>query len=264
MADAVSLAVPLAVVAALALAAALIISHFGVWRGPTPAKKRALLVTAHPDDEAMFFVPAVRALLRAGWQVGVLCLSNGSGDGVGDVRAAELRAAARLMGMTPSMVEVKDVPTLRDGLKEVWQAAHVAPLVAEAVAKHDAGLVVTFDAGGVSGHPNHIGVHHGVVLYASSTAGAVPCYALDTVFPVRKFSSVLDLLVSFCAYVACGGGRGGSRVFVTSIGPSLNHAAMAAHASQYVWFRKIFVFLSRYTFVNTLTAIRSGGRQKCN
>ena len=39
--------------------------------------KTALLMTAHPDDEVMFFAPTVLALLAAGWEVGGLCLSNG-------------------------------------------------------------------------------------------------------------------------------------------------------------------------------------------
>ena len=37
----------------------------------------ALLVTAHPDDESMYFVPTVVALRERGWHVHLLCLSNG-------------------------------------------------------------------------------------------------------------------------------------------------------------------------------------------
>jgi len=39
--------------------------------------KTALILTAHPDDEVMFFTPTILALLAAGWEVGALCLSNG-------------------------------------------------------------------------------------------------------------------------------------------------------------------------------------------
>lgn len=39
--------------------------------------KSALLLTAHPDDEAMFFSPALLALVRDGWTVHGLCLSEG-------------------------------------------------------------------------------------------------------------------------------------------------------------------------------------------
>jgi N-acetylglucosaminylphosphatidylinositol deacetylase len=37
-----------------------------------------LLVTAHPDDEAMFFVPTLAHFVACGEDVGVLCLSNGA------------------------------------------------------------------------------------------------------------------------------------------------------------------------------------------
>lgn len=40
-------------------------------------KPRALLLTAHPDDEAMFFGPTVLGLQREGWEVSGLCLSVG-------------------------------------------------------------------------------------------------------------------------------------------------------------------------------------------
>jgi N-acetylglucosaminylphosphatidylinositol deacetylase len=36
-----------------------------------------LLVTAHPDDEAMFFAPTIHTLLQQGASVHILCLSNG-------------------------------------------------------------------------------------------------------------------------------------------------------------------------------------------
>jgi len=41
-------------------------------------RKTALILTAHPDDEVMFFTPTILALLAAGWEVGALCLSNGA------------------------------------------------------------------------------------------------------------------------------------------------------------------------------------------
>jgi hypothetical protein len=41
-------------------------------------KKTALVLTAHPDDEAMFFTPTILALVAAGWEVSALCLSTGT------------------------------------------------------------------------------------------------------------------------------------------------------------------------------------------
>lgn len=40
--------------------------------------KRVLLVTAHPDDECMFFGPTLVNIIREGIDVYLLCLSNGS------------------------------------------------------------------------------------------------------------------------------------------------------------------------------------------
>lgn len=39
--------------------------------------RTALILTAHPDDEVMFFTPTILALLAAGWEVSALCLSTG-------------------------------------------------------------------------------------------------------------------------------------------------------------------------------------------
>lgn len=39
--------------------------------------QRVLLVTAHPDDEAMFFAPALHQLQQTGTSIHILCLSNG-------------------------------------------------------------------------------------------------------------------------------------------------------------------------------------------
>jgi N-acetylglucosaminylphosphatidylinositol deacetylase len=38
---------------------------------------RVLIVTAHPDDETIFFSPTIVSLIRARIPVSILCLSNG-------------------------------------------------------------------------------------------------------------------------------------------------------------------------------------------
>lgn len=68
---------------------------------PTLRSQRILLLTAHPDDETMFFAPTVQALTRPelGNHLKILCLSNGGKDGLGGVRTRELGVAARLLGV---------------------------------------------------------------------------------------------------------------------------------------------------------------------
>ena len=58
---------------------------------PLAAARRALLVTAHPDDECMFFGPAVVGLLRdPACAVYLLCLSTGQSFAEHDI-ALKLR-----------------------------------------------------------------------------------------------------------------------------------------------------------------------------
>ena len=61
-----------------------------VWLGLRQLKRRAatawglgsrvqhaILVTAHPDDECMFFAPTIRTMLANGVDVRIVCLSTG-------------------------------------------------------------------------------------------------------------------------------------------------------------------------------------------
>jgi N-acetylglucosaminylphosphatidylinositol deacetylase len=43
----------------------------------------------------------------------------------------------------------------------------------------------------------------------------------------------------------------GKELFV-SLNPLQSYRAMQAHASQFVWYRKLFVVFSRYSFFNTI------------
>jgi hypothetical protein len=71
-----------------------------VRRGPLALLpgRRLLLVTAHPDDETMFFGPVL--LGRSGHQqISLLCLSTGDADGQGETRRKELAAACDKLGI---------------------------------------------------------------------------------------------------------------------------------------------------------------------
>eukprot|EP01104_Vermistella_antarctica_P013269 TRINITY_DN3994_c0_g1_i2.p1 TRINITY_DN3994_c0_g1~~TRINITY_DN3994_c0_g1_i2.p1 ORF type:complete len:207 (-),score=0.87 TRINITY_DN3994_c0_g1_i2:28-648(-) len=70
-----------------------------VMASPVSAPMRVLYVTAHPDDEAMFFVPSITSMTSTdACEVHLLCLSTGNYDGLGDIRKAELmrRRSTRL------------------------------------------------------------------------------------------------------------------------------------------------------------------------
>jgi LmbE family N-acetylglucosaminyl deacetylase len=204
-----------------------------------------------------------------------------------------LRAAARVLGLDgdADVAVVRDA-ALPDGFGAAWSPADVVRHVQAEVARCDADVVragddgptprefararcpslhpaapppsqvITFDEGGVSGHPNHIAVCRGVrQLVASRRLPAhVAAYELDTVSLPRKFTGALDVLLTVASVAARTALRGAGEpppIVLTSLGqPLLSHAAMAAHGSQYVWFRRLFVPFSRYTYVNSLTPMQ--------
>ncbi|CAI5732130.1 unnamed protein product [Hyaloperonospora brassicae] len=232
--------------------------------------KRALLVTAHPDDESMFFLPLVHSLqLRSSagrdkWETHLLCLSRGNFDGLGAVREQELRACAGHIGLATPHVHVLEEPELQDGMQNHWDTSRIAAIVLDYVDKHRIDAVFTFDGYGVSGHPNHIATHCGVKqalreqsekCSAATTpnAGAekvVRGWALESTNIVRKYIGILDAVPSLWLTRQTEDAQQ-DRQFVFVFRPWWNYNAMALHQSQFVWYRRLFVVFSRYTFVNT-------------
>ncbi|XP_033618659.1 N-acetylglucosaminyl-phosphatidylinositol de-N-acetylase isoform X6 [Fukomys damarensis] len=72
------------------------------------AGSRTLLVTAHPDDEAMFFAPTVLGLARLKHQVSLLCFSAGNYYNQGETRKKELLQSCDVLGIPPSRVMIID------------------------------------------------------------------------------------------------------------------------------------------------------------
>ena len=66
--------------------------------------KKILLVTAHPDDECLFFFPLINEIVRQGGQVDLLCLSSGNHDGLGQIRQAELKRSCGVLKITNCQV----------------------------------------------------------------------------------------------------------------------------------------------------------------
>jgi LmbE family N-acetylglucosaminyl deacetylase len=114
----------------------------------------ALAVVAHPDDESFGLGAVLSALTRRGVAVRVLCLTHGEASTLGatadpaEVRAGELRAAAAVLGVCDA--ELLDYPD--GGLGQV----PFGVLDGEVEKRlGDADLLVVFEPGGVTGHPDH-------------------------------------------------------------------------------------------------------------
>lgn len=111
-------------------------------------------------------------------------------------------------------------------------------------------VIITFDKGGISSHPNHISLLAGARHYISETANETGLYTLTSVSIFRKYISVLDGPLTLW--------KGGKLVFVSTLeGLRTAQKAMTdAHVSQMRWFRWGWIGLSRYMVVNDLVEER--------
>lgn len=73
---------------------------------------RILLVTAHPDDECLFFAPTVLALRedQTHPEIYSLTMSVGNADGLGETRKEELDRSLDVMGIDQDKRWVVDHP----------------------------------------------------------------------------------------------------------------------------------------------------------
>ncbi|KAF8601571.1 LmbE-like protein [Ceratobasidium sp. AG-I] len=212
-----------------------------------------LLLTAHPDDECMFFAPSVLALREIGKEVRGLCLSVGNADGLGLTRQAELARSYGVLGVEENKVKVLDHPELQDSITQAWNTSLVAQIVREYVEEHGIASIITFDQRGISSHPNHISLFHGAQLaqrtYASSQSPP-SIWVLHTTGVLAKYTGYLGAI-----YRSDKASKGvvvyasGVREYVTAL------RAMKEHWSQLVWFRWLYVGWSRYMWVNELREV---------
>ncbi|XP_054545580.1 N-acetylglucosaminyl-phosphatidylinositol de-N-acetylase isoform X3 [Talpa occidentalis] len=120
---------------------------------------RTLLVIAHPDDEAMFFAPTVLGLARLRHRMSLLCFSAGNYYNQGEIRKKELLQSCDVLGIPPSSVLIIDNRDFPDDPDVQWDTDRVASILLRHIEVNDINLVVTFDAGGVSGHSNHVALY---------------------------------------------------------------------------------------------------------
>ncbi|XP_056253712.1 N-acetylglucosaminyl-phosphatidylinositol de-N-acetylase [Seriola aureovittata] len=213
----------------------------------------ALIVTAHPDDECMFFAPTIIRLVELNASVHLLCLSEGNYHNQGAQRKQELLKSCAVLGIPASRVTVVDHKKLPDDTKAEWSVSLVSSVIVRHIRAHSVNMVLTFDGKGVSGHANHTAVHKAVSHLAST--GQVPndccLLSLVTVGLLRKYIAFLELplswLLSSC--LCC---------IIGSQGYRQAKAAMLCHRTQLLWFRYLYITFSRYMFVNTFQMIPQG------
>jgi N-acetylglucosaminylphosphatidylinositol deacetylase len=219
------------------------------------SKRKILLVIAHPDDESMFFTPTINYLISRGHDIYILCISTGNADGIGDVRKQELYQASAILKVPLHQVKILDHPDLQDGFGKVWDSTLLAQIIEAEIDTHSIDLILTFDNYGVSGHCNHCDVNRGVWRLLNTTSQRkIEAWELVSTNILRKYSGPLDIWLSFLYAM-----RSSTDPIhcLLNQNPTKSYSAMAQHMSQWVWFRKLFVGFSSYTFVNTLKKINN-------
>ena len=240
--------------------------------------KKAMLVISHPDDEAMFFGPTLESLKSKGSsdvvKVFCICLSNGNFDGLGQTRAKELKKSTLEMFKLDGCV-IADSEDLQDGPANHWPLEEIANVVHECVQHYSPDVILTFDDKGVSKHPNHVQTHRGVMRFLmEAKMGAIPnaeytnentpeVWVLETTPLYRTFMGAMDYWASVVStttrtkHSSLAVASSSSAMFCAK-NPSLILEAMRTHATQWVWFRKLYVTFSRYSLMNTFRRMDIG------
>lgn len=127
------------------------------------AAKLLLAVWAHPDDEAFGPVGTMRLARDRGWRTAIVTATRGdagsqaqahlaSGQTLGDLREAELRAACAVLDVSRLVVWRYQDGKL--GVDPERLAAEVLAVMREL----RPAVVVTFGPDGITGHPDHIAI----------------------------------------------------------------------------------------------------------
>jgi LmbE family N-acetylglucosaminyl deacetylase len=207
-------------------------SNGGVGVGPAPLLvpgrslpevHDVLAVCAHPDDESFGLGALLAGFSERGSTVRVLCFTHGeastlglTGRPLGEVRARELRAAADVLGVTE--VELLSYPDGRLSELPLQEAEHI---VARSVRGAD--LVLVFDEGGITGHPDHCRATEAALGAASRSQVPVLAWALP-----EKVAAELNREFGTCFV-----GRADAEIDLSvKVDRERQHAAVACHVSQ--------------------------------
>jgi len=158
----------------------------------------------------------------------------------------------------------------------------------ESIHNHHRFVLITFDEKGVSGHVNHTDVYHGVVhlmeeeeetmVFSRRLARGkgktqkeehddslmlLEAWYLESERNIlAKYIPLLSWMILLLSYFSANlistkaTTMNDERIYRMH-NPRLNWMAMATHHSQFVWYRRLFVIFSCYTYKNKMTCYRN-------
>merc|ERR1712194_942614 len=165
-----------------------------------------------------------------------------------------MQESCKRAGVAAADLVVLNVEGLQDGFHS-WDPEVAARHVRVFLRDRAVGLVLTFDAYGVSGHPNHVSTSQGVCRVRDALASQQELKKVDATLEVlmlestplwQKYVGGLSLLG---AEVPAVGPK--DAALATWREPFACLRALAAHWSQLKWYRVLFTLFSRYAYVNT-------------
>lgn len=211
---------------------------------------------------------------------------------MGEIRKKEIEKSAVHLGLRneSDVFVIDDRSRFPDSMTTEWSVHDVSSLLASAFApeisspnavddapKATIDVIVTFDEGGISNHPNHRSLYHGSVAFLkalmkgkSGYSCPVALYTLTTTNIVRKYSGVFDspltMVIGAVANVgdlftssskktsAKDAGFASRLLYVSSFNQwtRARTAMTDGHKSQMLWFRWGWITIGRYMFVNDL------------
>lgn len=236
--------------------------------------RRLMLVVAHPDDECLFFAPALRVLhSQQHVELSLLVFSRGNHVGLGDVRARELLGSCHALNVPQERCVALDLPTIQDNPKVWWSEQQLIPIIRQYIVSWSIDFLISFDERGVSGHVNHRAVGSAVRLIRQekNTTAITMAYELKSVSLPRKYASIVDFYLVFLSFTprllrsllssivpfrwVSSPDRSRMLLINTPRDYMASRAAFASHQSQYSWDRHIYMLVSRYMFVSELQYI---------
>jgi len=245
-----------------------------------------VLIIAHPDDESMFFLPTLHNLLNdkdKKCNIFILCLSNGNYDNLGAIREKELHLAAKVISLYSTSstsdsdnnvtnrikVSIVNDERMQDGPETSWDPIVIDQCIQDFMSAknldNQSVTLMTFDEVGVSGHINHVHTNRGVLHYYQGCKdfhgpdNKMILWTLKTIHnPIVKYVPLVLLLQivwdwMFMFFMRSDERCKGFNENCTSyrmIHPSLVWNAMKVHESQFVWYRRLFVVFSSYSYTN--------------
>lgn len=149
--------------------------------GSFPWASLVLAVCAHPDDESFGLGATLAAFAERGTRTALLCFTHGAASSLGtrhgdlhQIRVAELAAAAQELGVGD--VELLDYS---DGTLALQSVELLIGHVQQAAGRVKPGLLLVFDEGGITGHPDHQHATRVASVYARQAGLPVLAWAIE-------------------------------------------------------------------------------------